>query len=179
MLNNEVLLMKFKGAEKMTSSAAIKWAARKNKWAPATAEKYYYAWKKIYMHGANCVPQEIRRSIENTTEESTCKGTISEKEGNKPMEINNDVMSGPDAKELFDKEEKEILNQLCGPEEMPFKEMNVKFKGNNGAYTITKDGFKLEENGMKLNFSDVEEWNEFKNEIDIAFKYVEKVGGLI
>lgn len=66
MKSNKELLKMFEGCEGMSSHKAITQVMDKYKYTKPTAQSYYYAWKKLYMHGANCIPKEPMKIIDNT-----------------------------------------------------------------------------------------------------------------
>lgn len=200
MAKNEELLSKFKGCELKSNKEAIRWAVEKYGWAWRTAETYYYQWKKIFMNGANCVPKDVKKNIDadaktdNATDvekairEYKKKKAREESAANPASEVDamiqevkaeTNKLANKEAE--FSKEEKAILDILCPIEENPFKGLEIKFEGNEYSYILKDKAFLVRDTkaGIQFDFASIGAWNTFKNEVDAAFKYAEKLGGLI
>lgn len=50
----------------------------------------------------------------------------------------------------------------------------ITISGSNGTYKACKDGIQLENEGMKMAFENKQQWEEFKSEFDVVFRYVKE-----
>jgi len=70
---------------KMDKEVIIPRVAKKYKVSPDTARTYYYAWKKKYMKGANCVPKKTNLQVKQAVKEKPKK----EKVNKETRDVNN------------------------------------------------------------------------------------------
>lgn len=56
-------------------------------------------------------------------------------------------------------------------EELGLAIQEIKLNGSNGTYTVCKEGIELRNRGTTLAFENLQQWEEFKGEIDQVFEY--------
>lgn len=132
-----------------------------------TATNYYYEWSRM---NKTEDPGETK-----TITEDEAAAKILEIIGEKPAQ---DVPEEVKEWTKTDNEEDAAAKLIAIAADMQidksdskFKIKKLQFSGDNGEYYIDKDCFKLSNVEGSLTFSAQREWDEFKSEIDQAFKY--------